>query len=563
MPKNSVEFLIFYYIFILYFIRVDLQEVISLVTVTDPERNITAAEHEWDNDDWNNNICENTILVQRCHKDVKFGKHRWTIKATAMLKDILRSEKWDHVHIFYDNYFLDIAEQLSNVDLLVSLHYINNNAPEINITFQIMELFKSIATQRSELHSIVFGESDLLVAILEQIRLQDGLHNQQGYFTFLHKWIFVISCQINILNIEEQLGKINHITIVSCIDFNRPSLEFMNIYSAMWTPMGRKLELIGQIQHGNIIRTVYKTLFPNVPYHFNGQHLTIATQLWSGYMDRQMEGNTTQFSGAYFSLIEACSLFLNFSYDIIIPNDGTWGGKLRGKWHGIPALLLNKSADISIAPLTFLYERAQVMDFADVPIQYSSDVVLHRKLTPIRNTLSLYAKPFKSEIWIGILAIMIVHTFIILLVSQIINHGQNTRSDRISSQCVATKYKSYGVTIQSILSSFLGQGIIVEMKYSSQAILWASWWLFSLIMVSVWAGVITSFLTVKVYPWFPSTLEELAHDSTYRIGVIDASAESSMLKSSKKPELAADMAKNKERLQGRSNNTIHETRCPY
>ena len=476
--------------------------------------------------------------MHRCHKDVKVGKHRLAIKATAMLKDILRIEKWDHVHILYDNYFIDIAEQLSNVDLLVSLHYINNNPPEKNITVQIVEVFQSIASSRSEIHFIVFGESGLVVPLLEQIKLQDSLHNQQGYFTFLHKWIFVISCQTNLLDIEKGLGNINHITIVSCIDSNTPKLKFLDIYSAMWTPVGRKLEMTGQIHYGNISRTVYKTLFPNVPHHFNGQHLTIATQLWSGDMDRQMEGNITKFSGAYFSLIEACSLHLNFSYDIIIPNDGTWGAILRGKWYGIPALLLNKSADISIAPLTYLYERAQVMDFADVPIQYSSDVVLHRKLTPIKNTLSLYAKPFKSEVWIGILAVMIIHTFIVLLVSQIINHGQNTRGDGMSRECATTNCRSYTATLQSILSSFLNQGIKVEMKYSSQAILWASWWLFSWIMVSIWAGVLISFLTVKVYPWFPSTLEELAYDSTHKIGVTGATSSSSVLRSSKKPELA-------------------------
>ena len=540
MTGKYAKFLLRYYIIVLYFTRVDLEGKICVNKVTDPYRNITtASEHDRNYYDWNSTSHENTFLVQRCQKDVKIVGYRSTIQAISMLKDLLRFEKWDHVHILYNyNYFVDIAGQLSNVNLLVSLHNINNNVPGKNITVQIMEVFKSIASSRSELHFIVFGESDFLVALLQQIKLQDGLYNQQGYFTFLHKWIFVISCQTNLLDIEEGLGNINHITIVSCIDFNTPNLKFMDIYSAMWTPVGRKLELIGQIQHGNITTTVYKTLFPNVPYHFNGQHLTIATQLWSGYMDRQMEGNTTQFSGPYFSLIEACSLHLNFSYDIIIPNDGTWGGKLRGKWYGIPALLLNKSADISIAPLTFLYERAQVMDFADVPIQYSSDVVLHRKLTPIRNTLSLYAKPFKSEVWIGILTIMIIHTFIILLVSQIINHGQDTRRDGISRECATTNCRSYSVTLQSILSSFLNQGVIVEIKYSSQAILWASWWLFSWIMVSVWAGVLISFLTVTVYPWFPSTLEELAYDSTHKIGVTGASAAPSMLKSSKKPELA-------------------------
>ena len=538
MTMNRAEHFLYYYMNLNFIIRIYLEaEVLGNNITVSFEGNDTFTEMGIDK-----YYCEDTVLTQRCFLDNAVNLYQTTQtrnqRFITMFQGISSSEKWKRIHVIHDKYFADIAEQITELGLLGSSYFITDKLAEKNMTVQVMEAFKTVASSRTELYFIVFGESDLLVAILEQIKLQDVLNNQQGYFTFLHKWIFVISCQTELLDIEKSLGDVNHVAILSCIDMNKVYIEVLDIFSAMWTPNGRKFELIGQQYHGKPLFMVYQSLFPNSNYHFNGRHLKVATKTWIGHIETIVKNNMTMYHGPYFTLIEACSMYLNFTYDIITPPDGTWGEEINGTWYGIPALLLNKAANISIAPLAYLLNRAQVMDYANVPIQYFHDVLLYKKQTPIRNTLSLYAKPFKTEVWIGILATMIIYTFFIHFLSCIINPRNGfITGDGISTKCIRTSFRSYGITLQDILSSFLNQGINVQIQSTSQAILWASWWIFSLIMVSVWAGVLISFLAVKVYPWFPSTLEEIAYDSTHTVGILEASALPTMLRNSTKPEL--------------------------
>ena len=447
-----------------------------------------------------------------------------------ILQKLLRTVNWDNIRVIHDNYFRDIIFYNTLFECVVSYHHVDLHRQDKNIRAQLENTFVAAASERKELHFVVFGERKLIAALLDQIQIQDGLQNQQGFFTFLHKWILITSCRTKLKDLERHLGIITHITIVHCIDLHTSMFQFdLEIYSGMWTPTGRHFELISTIHNNQSEDSTHSTsIFPNTKYHFNGQHLKIATQIWRGYIESIVANNKTLYYGPYYTLMQACSEFLNFTFDIVIPVHGSWGDKVNGEWNGIPALLSNKTANISIASFSILYDRTEVMDFVEVPVQYVTCVPLYRKPTPVSDMLYLYAQPFKTEVWIGIFAIMIVHSFLITIFSKLPNLTEHESNK--------SNFNIYGNILQNVFSSFLNQSVSLEIKRTSHAFLWVSWWVFSHIMVSIWSGLLMSYIVLKVYPWFPSTLEELARDSTHSIGLTGSSALAMLVKNSGSPE---------------------------
>ena len=217
---------------------------------------------------------------------------------------------------------------------------------------------------------------------------------------------------------------------------------------------------------------------------------------------------------------------LNFTFELVIPPNGTWGAEVEpGIWNGLPGLFQQKIINISVAALTKTPQRMTVMDFANIPLEYSYVVAMYRKPEMITNTLYLYLRTFKTIVWSTLLG-----TFIIIsLVISTIYYAFESRNHENRRR---TKYdiKTYGIKLEdfkhmtemifNIFSSFFKQTVFLKQKFMHEKVIWESWWIFSFIFTSYWSAILISFIATPVYPTVFTNIWELESQDLYKIGVL-------------------------------------------
>ena len=298
----------------------------------------------------------------------------------------------------------------------------------------------------------------------------------------------------------------------------------------MWTNSGRKMEQIGYIhiaKHEIEQRLVYSVLFPNINFGFNGQLILVASQIWTELMEVYHIGGEKKFKGTYYDVLHTMSHFLNFTFDLIIPANEAWGSEVEpGVWNGIVGLLQNRSVHLAVAALTITQDRMQVMDFSNIALQNTYVVAIYRKPLPIKNALLIYFKPFERIIWISLIGVFVIFCLIL--------SGGITLA--MGGNVPKTKFflKVLNTNSPNIFASFLKQSVKDKLENSSisQRLLLGSWWLFSFMIVALWAGSIISFIAIPIYPSIFTNTEELVAQDMYKIGTRPFTSISTLVKNS-------------------------------
>ena len=114
-------------------------------------------------------------------------------------------------------------------------------------------------------------------------------------------------------------------------------------------------------------------------------------------------------------ILEFLALHLNFTYELELSRDGTWGyyDQGTGEWSGIIRDVVDGVADIGAAPLTVNFERSNFVDFL-LPIHSDkSTFVVSQKLGFDNNFLST----LKTESWrmIGMFVILLALTLFMVV----------------------------------------------------------------------------------------------------------------------------------------------------
>ena len=109
-------------------------------------------------------------------------------------------------------------------------------------------------------------------------------------------------------------------------------------------------------------------------------------------------------------ILEFLASNLNFTYDLELSRDGTWGyfDKRRGEWSGIIGDVIAGVVDIGVAPVTVNFERSKFVDFL-MPIHSDkSTFVISQKLSFNNDFLST----LRSESWemVGVFVIILALT---------------------------------------------------------------------------------------------------------------------------------------------------------
>ncbi|XP_076160387.1 ionotropic receptor 76b isoform X2 [Ptiloglossa arizonensis] len=214
--------------------------------------------------------------------------------------------------------------------------------------------------------------------------------------------------------------------------------------------------------------------------------------------------------GYAFYIFDLISLKLNFTYTIIPPNEHILGDENNG----VLGLLHKKKVDMAVAFLPVLPEMRQYCAFSTALDEMRLTAVMKRPHESA--TGSGLLAPFERTVWILVLVSLIFVGPVIYLFANIrAKLWHDPESERFSlTSCFWFVY-----------SSLLKQGTNIVATTDSTRMLFATWWIFILILTSFYTANLTAFLTKPQFTLSISSLQDIVHKGyswvTYKGRTVD------------------------------------------
>ncbi|ESO96489.1 hypothetical protein LOTGIDRAFT_115937, partial [Lottia gigantea] len=232
------------------------------------------------------------------------------------------------------------------------------------------------------------------------------------------------------------------------------------------------------------------------------------------------------YSGFCMDLLQELASSMNFSFIIVMPEDGQWGVVENGSWTGLVGQIVRREVDLTVAPLVISSERLKVMDFS-FPFFHDYSTVLYKLPDPNLYKWRKLIDPMKGEVFMCILISFMIVTITLYVMEK---HNPFYQKFRIHS------FQEYVIYV---FGAMLTQGGPNQPRSSSGRLLIACWWLFSIVVVAIYSGNLIAFLTVtKDQPPF-ETLAELSQQDTYKWGTIGGTIWTTFLKTANTPDTKA------------------------
>ncbi|XP_046564373.1 glutamate receptor ionotropic, delta-1-like [Haliotis rubra] len=242
------------------------------------------------------------------------------------------------------------------------------------------------------------------------------------------------------------------------------------------------------------------------------------------FVFRREMNDSIIFSGVSIDLLNELARRLNFSYTTVEPEDGEWGAHVNGTWTGLIGMLVEKKADLVLAPLAVMKSREEVIDFT-VPYFYTNMGIIIQ--TPSATTLLTLVSPFQYMVLICI-AISVVLTTVFLLFMEM-----------MSSNRPVDNLRYYGDAVFHVFAALMSKGSNSIPSAVSSRILMSAWLLFTMILAATYSGNLIASMTDGRQKQPFSSLEELVQQDNYRWGLVGRSFFETLFKDSNRSEFQA------------------------
>ncbi|XP_023225694.1 glutamate receptor ionotropic, delta-2-like [Centruroides sculpturatus] len=235
-------------------------------------------------------------------------------------------------------------------------------------------------------------------------------------------------------------------------------------------------------------------MFDNQPsINLNGSLLKVASMTREPYQKVNCCMKKCTGEGFSFEIINKMAEYFNFTYEIIIPIHKVYGSKLpNGTWIGIIGMLANNEADIAAIPLTVIQERKEVAVFSTTLFKDSINILM--KQPSASGNAGALLSPFNLYVWIILIVFSILMGPLVYLLQHIhykliiVEEEPDKRNDYKLIECFWFVY-----------SALIRQGSELNPSYDSTRILFAAWWLFTLVITTFYTANLTAFLSLETY----------------------------------------------------------------
>ncbi|XP_023035438.1 glutamate receptor ionotropic, kainate 2 isoform X3 [Drosophila willistoni] len=211
----------------------------------------------------------------------------------------------------------------------------------------------------------------------------------------------------------------------------------------------------------------------------------------------KLEGND-QFEGFGIELIDELSKKLGFTYTFRLQVDNKYGGidPKTGEWNGMLREIIDNRADLAITDLTMTSERESGVDFT-IPFMNLGIAILFRKPMKEPPKLFSFMSPFSGEVWIFLGLAYTSVSITMFVLGRLSPAEWDNPYPCIEEPTELENQFSFANCMWFSIGALLQQGSELAPKaYSTRAVA-ASWWFFTLILVSSYTANLAAFLTVE------------------------------------------------------------------
>ncbi|XP_020899708.1 glutamate receptor ionotropic, kainate 2 isoform X2 [Exaiptasia diaphana] len=240
----------------------------------------------------------------------------------------------------------------------------------------------------------------------------------------------------------------------------------------------------------------------------------------------------TSLQGFCLDLLNELSGMLNLDYQILLRTDNAYGKKVQGRWNGMIGDLVDKKADIALAPITIYATRESVIDFTKPFWDFSMSLIMQKE-TEEELDLFAFVKPFDGIVWILIIGVVLFVTIMMYIVDLFSPFGHRAEATD-TGEGAGDEFNLFN-SLWFATASMLQQGGDNTPKSPSGRILAAAFWFFILIIISTYTANLAAFFTIKHSKKTINSLDDLANQDKIKYGVLKGGAIDTFFEDSQLP----------------------------
>ncbi|XP_023215018.1 glutamate receptor U1-like isoform X1 [Centruroides sculpturatus] len=222
--------------------------------------------------------------------------------------------------------------------------------------------------------------------------------------------------------------------------------------------------------------------------------------------------NTLKYGGVDFNIVEELAKYFQFEYNFVYSEDGISGDPINDTWSGSLGMVLRKEVDIAVTHISLSTEREEIVDFT-FPYFYDGVIIMTR-YTGEKSRASAVIRPFSNDIWVAIIIAFLLTSLMVPLIV------------KLSDDNTDSKW-SFWRALWYFYGCLLQQGGTKTPFQHSLRILFAIWWIFSVIICSSFSGIVTSCLYQPIPNDQIETVNQLLkklETSEYKVGTLNSSS---------------------------------------
>ncbi|CAK1551986.1 unnamed protein product [Leptosia nina] len=235
----------------------------------------------------------------------------------------------------------------------------------------------------------------------------------------------------------------------------------------------------------------------------NGKHLRIGTfQNYPMSWSEKTENGSYIGRGVAFVIFEILQKKFNFTYDVVIP-EGNLLHSEKTNEESLLGLLRNKKIDMAVAFVPILKNSDKMVTFSTVLDEGEWRMMLKR--------------PKESAVGSGLLAPFDEYVWFLILVSVVLYGPCMTLLTGIRSKLMPDeeRYVPLCPSVWFVYGAFIKQGTTLSPSANTTRVLFATWWLFIILLSAFYTANLTAFLTLSKFTLEVETVQDL-YSKNYR-----------------------------------------------
>ncbi|KAK7507703.1 hypothetical protein BaRGS_00001638 [Batillaria attramentaria] len=298
------------------------------------------------------------------------------------------------------------------------------------------------------------------------------------------------------------------------------------------TSSGSSLTHVGSWTSTSGLIVIHDVIYPNIFRHFGRATLRVGAWEAPPFLRRVSSEVGVEYKGFCVDLLDEIASVLNFtnegtppaqwkitcvslaprsfrdSYVFVEPGDGQYGAPDgNGSWNGMVGMMLKGELDMAIGPFTITPGRKSVIDFT-VPFMEDGGGILTKGGDPLPDMMNVF-RPFPVGVWLVTGAAVIVTGLILFCITK----AGTLSFFRAASEGEGDRPWTLRECLLVIFGSLVSQGAPRHPKSSAGRLVLGCWWLFTILIVSIYTATLAAMLTVTVKTDTIDSIDDLARSS--------------------------------------------------